>query len=300
MVSERVVREERSVRDADAYRFAAFISYRNEGIDPTWARWLQRHLESWRTPGALVRAGARSRLGPCFMDESELAASADLTTELKRALDASRYLVVVCSPRTKNSTWIPKEVAHFANSGRASNILMLLVEGELSPLLPSLLGASSAEPLAADVRALDGRPSGRRRRLALVKLIAPILGVGLDDLMRRSEQRRRRTIALSVLALLAIVVASFTTFFIYKRRAEHFARAQSLAVRAASVVTEKPARSLALAALALQENQEARKPIDARVTDALLAALRNNSGSPLVGHGAAVKSLAFSVTNRGS
>lgn len=282
---------------AAQFRFEAFISYRNEGTDPRWARWLQRRLEAWRTPASLVRAtGAAPRLLPCFMDESELVASADLTAELKRGLDMSRFLIVICSPRTLHSRWIPQEVAYFTSLGRSANILMLLVEGELTPLLPVLVGNPGliAEPLAADVRALGGRVSAAKRRLALLKLIASMLGVGLDDLRRRNEQRRRRRILSGALAAFAVVLGTSTVFTVYRDRTDHLLRAQRLAVRAQAVVTEKPARSLALATLALKENVRSRRAVDERVTEALFAALRNNSGSLLVGHASAVRALAFS------
>jgi hypothetical protein len=55
-----------------------------------------------------------------------------------------------------------------------------------------------AEPLAADFRA-----SGEGRRLAFLKLVAGMLGVGLDELVQRDQTRRHRQLAWLAAASLA-------------------------------------------------------------------------------------------------
>src|SRR4051794_21123441 len=92
-------------------RYAVFISYRHATVDRRWAKWLHRTLETYRVPRSLVRdRGVPARLGRCFRDEEELPVSANLSAEIDKALVSSRFLIVVCSPRTPGSEWVNREV----------------------------------------------------------------------------------------------------------------------------------------------------------------------------------------------
>src|SRR5579884_1640653 len=96
------------------FRYAAFISYRHVEPDRGWATWLHRALEAYRVPGRLAaERGLPRRVGRVFRDEEELAASADLSAAIQQALAESRFLIVVCSPRTPASQWVNQEVERF-------------------------------------------------------------------------------------------------------------------------------------------------------------------------------------------
>src|SRR5277367_6495459 len=80
-----------------------FISYRhadNKEYGRQWATWLHQSIESYEVPEDLVgtvnERGDKipKRIFPVFRDEEELAADADLSSRIYRALDASKYLVV--------------------------------------------------------------------------------------------------------------------------------------------------------------------------------------------------------------
>ena len=153
----------------DTYRYAAFISYRHVEPDRRWAMWLHRSLETYRLPRKLAREyGLPPRVGRVFRDEEELPASSNLSDEIDFALFQSRFLIVVCSPRTPQSEWVNKEVERFREWGRHDRILALLIKGEPAESFPRALreirrivvdryGLSrqeieAVEPLAADVR----------------------------------------------------------------------------------------------------------------------------------------------------
>ena len=117
--------------------YDAFVSYRGILPDMACARWLQGRLESYRTPKSLVRSRqVRRRLLPVFLDQNELPASADLGGAIRRALEMSRFLIVVSSPRTPISEYISEEVSYFIKLGRRKEILFCLIEGELRDTLP--------------------------------------------------------------------------------------------------------------------------------------------------------------------
>lgn len=182
---------------ADALRYEAFISYSHS--DKAVAGWLQNALERYRLPKALRRSPDRAdrRLRPLFRDDTELASSSDLTASIVSALEQSGALIVVCSPRAAASRWANEEIRTFRRIAPDRPILPLIIDGSPDPQAPdcafpeALLideqGYALPEPLAADLRShADGK------RGALVKLIAGLLGVGVDALRQRDQQRRLR------------------------------------------------------------------------------------------------------------
>ena len=187
------------------YRYWAFISY--SSADRSWARWLQRSIESYGIPARLVDHATPTgepvpkRFKPCFRDRSELAAG-DLGAQIEEALQASRYLIVVCSPRAAASRWVDKEIASFQALGRPDRVLAVVVEGEPNAgdereCFPPAL--RDTEPLAA-----DARPQGDGKRDARLKLLAGMLGVGFDVIKQRDQHRRLRRLQAIVAAVLVL------------------------------------------------------------------------------------------------
>ncbi|MEO8115658.1 MAG: toll/interleukin-1 receptor domain-containing protein, partial [Phenylobacterium sp.] len=174
--------------DSAGQRYRAFISYSHR--DAAFGRRLHRRLEAYRLPGRLVgrttaRGPATRRLIPIFRDRDELAAAHDLTAEVRAALAASECLVVVCSPQARASPWVAREIELFRELHPGRPVLAALISGEPAEAFPEPLLQHAAEPLAADFR--KGRDGGR---LALLKLVAGLAGVGLDELIQRDAQRR--------------------------------------------------------------------------------------------------------------
>jgi len=84
-------------------KYWAFISYSHR--DAEWARWLHRSIETYSVPRRLVgRENSSSggilprRLNPVFRDRDELPGASDLGLKIREALQASRFLIVICSP----------------------------------------------------------------------------------------------------------------------------------------------------------------------------------------------------------
>jgi tetratricopeptide (TPR) repeat protein len=193
--------------------YRAFISYCH--ADERWAVWLQRSLERYRVPGRLrrQRAGLPGRLNPVFRDKEELASSSDLGDSIRTALAHSEALVVVCSPAAAASRWVNEEIRAFRELAPGRPILCLMVAGSPEPeapdrafppmLLRDDTGRTLPEPLAADPRAeADGK------RGALVKVAAGLLGVGVDALRQRDQQRRNRVLAAITAGAAAVAVVT--------------------------------------------------------------------------------------------
>lgn len=214
-------------------RYRAFISYSH--VDQAFGRRLHRRLERYRLPGRLVgRAGARGpvprRIAPVFRDREEFSAAGDLTAEVRAALAASGALVVVCSPAAAASPWVAREIELFRELHPDRPVLAAIAHGEPAEAFPRPLtraGGAALEPLAADFRSHADGP-----RLGLLKLVAGIAGLGLDELVRRDAQRRMWAVtAVTAGAVaLALIMSGLTAAALLAQREAERQRAEAEAL----------------------------------------------------------------------
>ena len=209
-------------------RYYAFLSYSHK--DKELADWLHRELEKFRVPGALAgkltaNGVVPRRLTPIFRDQHDLSAGDDLAVEIEAALAASQFLIVLCSPTAAKSRWTNLEIESFKRTRPEGCVLAAVAAGE--PFASDIAGREDeecfppalrykydrrghrtqkrAEPLAADFR--DAPEGGR---LAFLKLVAGMLGVGLDELVQRETVRRQRRLAFVAAASLAGMAVTST------------------------------------------------------------------------------------------
>ena len=203
---------------AGVARYRAFISYNHR--DAAFGRRLHARLERYVLPRRLVgretpRGKVPRRLTPIFRDREELPAAHDLTVEVRAALAASNALIVVCTPNAAASPWVAREIELFRVLHPDRPILAALAKGEPAEAFPAPL-CEGHEPLAADFR-----PTGDGSRLALLKLVAGVAGVGLDELVQRDAQRRLRSVtAVTGLSLAAALGMGLLTAFALNARDE--------------------------------------------------------------------------------
>ena len=206
-----------------AARYSAFISYSHR--DGEFARRLQRRLEAYRLPRHLTARGAGlrpddRRLLPVFRDRDELTASADLTEAVRTALAEASYLIVVCSPGSAASDWVGREVALFRELHGARRILCALHAGEPETAIPAALLTPSGNGQVNVPLAADFRPRGDGERLALLKLVAVMADLRLDELVQRDAHRRVQQVsALAAGAMLGMVVAGGLAWAAVRARA---------------------------------------------------------------------------------
>ena len=110
-------------------KFFAFISYQRQ--DEEYAEWLRKKLEHYRLPSSLRKkyASLPKEIRPIFRDALELTGGF-LAQEIEQALEQSKFLIVVCSPRSARSPWVNKEVEYFIQSGRTQYIIPYIIDGE--------------------------------------------------------------------------------------------------------------------------------------------------------------------------
>jgi len=205
-------------------RYTAFLSYSHK--DAAAAGRLHRRLETYRLPKRLAgsdtaRGIVPARLWPIFRDREELPAATDLSETVREALARSGALIVLCSPRSAESLWVAEEIKVFRELHPDRPILAAVLDGDPPDCFPAALRAFGKdgtwhEPLATDLR--RGRDGAH---LGLLKLVAGITGVGLDDLVQRDSVRRlRRTTALTVGVTIVMLAMTALALFALSARAE--------------------------------------------------------------------------------
>ena len=172
-------------------QWIAFISYQKK--DAEWAEWLQHQLEHYHLPTNIIdnNTSLPKELRPIFRDDTDLS-SGFLTLEIKKALENSNYLIVVCSPNSAKSFWVNQEVQTFIEWGRTKEIIPFIVSGTpyseeeaeecFTPALRSLKG-SEQELLGINVSSLG-------REVASVKVVARMLNLRFDILWNRYEREK--------------------------------------------------------------------------------------------------------------
>ena len=233
------------------YKYLAFITYAHK--DEERARWLRKKLEGFRVPPHLIGSNGLygpipSRLYPIFRDRDELAGSAQLGPLIEKALEQSSHLIVLCSPNAVNSRWVNEEIRLFKKMGKADRVLCLVLEGE--PMAEDTDGDPENEciPLAArreidqegnlterifEPGAADLRPSADGESDAILKIVAGLVGVGLDEIKQRDLLARQKRMArfASIACFLAISAIGLASYAFYQQREASVAQSVAISER---------------------------------------------------------------------
>jgi hypothetical protein len=215
-----------------ASRYTAFLSYSHK--DAAAAGRLHRRLETYRLPKRLVgkvtsRGPVPQRLWPIFRDRDELPAATDLSETVREALAQSGSLIVLCSAHSAESLWVAEEIKVFRELHPDRPVLAAVIEGDPPACFPPALRAFGRDGTWHEPLATDLRPQGDGPQLGLLKLVAGITGVGLDDLVQRDASRKiRRVTAVTAVAVAAmLVMAAMTVLAIDSRREADRQRAEA-------------------------------------------------------------------------
>lgn len=194
----------------ETYHYYAFISYAT--TDSKWAKWLQHQLSYYHIPSSVRKSqiGIPQKLRPIFIYEYDLSGNR-LHEALQQELQASKYLIVICSPASAKSKYVNDEIVEFIREGREDYIIPFIVGGEVNASDP----AKECFPPAlrelvskTELRGADVATNGKQH--ALVDVVATMLGVRRDLLWNRYKIRQRKQrIAMCAAAIFAILCALF-------------------------------------------------------------------------------------------
>lgn len=190
-------------------RIFAFISYNHH--DAKWAKWLRRKLEWYRLPSEIHNEFDDSRyIRPVFRDRDELN-SGLLNDELRKRLEASKYLIVICSPHAALSQWVSDEVKTFIELGRAEYIIPFIVEGDERSFPESLKQWNIDNP-SHSLLGIAVEDDGKiDKQKAFIRLVSSLLNVSFDTLWQR-HKREMRMVA-SIVTLIATIILVFSYWF---------------------------------------------------------------------------------------
>ncbi len=195
------------------YKYYAFISYNHR--DCKEAKGLQKKLEHYRLPVvAREEIGEDVRIRPVFRYVENLSLGV-LRDQIKKELDASKYLIVICSPNSakpnvKGEHWVNDEVERFIKLGRKEYIIPVIVDGE-----PNAGDDRECFPPALREAGIVGANLVKNRKRSerrndFLKIVAKLLGLFPDQLIRHVEAekvRRRRLKWLMLFPLLMLLLA---------------------------------------------------------------------------------------------
>ncbi len=186
------------------HTYDAFVSY-SHAADNELAPVLQKYMQSFARPWFRLRSMR------VFRDDTTLVLTPHLWPDIRNAMDAARYFVLLASPQAAQSRWVQQEVSHWITTRGADTLLILLTDGKiewndaandfdwtLSTALPPVLkGAYAAEPKWEDVSSLTNPGDLTMQNPILGKTIASlysaITGKPLDEVIGEDVRQFRRT-----------------------------------------------------------------------------------------------------------
>lgn len=194
-------------------KYDAFISYRHLEKDMMVAKEVHKMLESFQIPRSVRKAHPElpKKISRVFRDQEELPLTTNLGDPIMEALKNSEYLIVICTPKLKESMWCQKEIETFIGLHGREKVFAVLAEGEPDESFPPQLLVDDAgnpiEPLGADARGENASEVRKKLQIEGMRLVAPMLGLNFDDLRQRHrEQKMRRLIALGSGLVAALII----------------------------------------------------------------------------------------------
>ncbi len=187
--------------------YDAFISY-SHARDKPIAVALQTVVQT------IGKAWWQRRALRIFRDDTSLAASPHLWPDILKALDNTRYLILLASPDAAASVWVGKEIEHWLAQKGSHSVLIALTDGGLSwdiggndfhrahsDAVPApLFGRFEAEPRWVDLRPYreGGQTASKRNPDFLTRaadIAAAVHGVAKEDLLSDELRQQRRALA---------------------------------------------------------------------------------------------------------
>jgi tetratricopeptide (TPR) repeat protein len=201
------------------FKYDAFISYSHAKDIPV-ARALQGVIQS------LGRKWWQRRAMRVFRDDSSLAASPHLWPDIQKALDQSRYLIVLASPEAAASSWVGKEVEHWLATKGSDTVLIALTAGTMTwdssagdfrwkapsplPLPLPLKGRFTHEPKWVDLTPFRESGDASRKNTEFINraadIAATVQGIAKEDLISEELAQQRRALRTAYAAAAGLAV----------------------------------------------------------------------------------------------
>ncbi len=250
--------------------YAAFISHSSDPDGKSVAVSLRYGLHR------LAKKWYQLRALHVFLDTAAgMTVGAPLWEELRTAMDASRYFVLIASPEAATRPWVNRELAYWLDRSPPETVIIVAARGEIAwdgghgdfdwsrtDALPRALhDRYREEPVFVDMREVR-RPLDRRDPVLndkIADVAARLRNVSKEELTSRDRQERRRTLRLAVSAIVVLAISL----------------AAALAASVIAVGQRQDARAQARLALSRQLAAESRVLLSQSVDVAALLAVES-------------------------
>lgn len=200
------------------YKRYAFISYSHKDVKE--AKWLHKHLEYYKLPNDIFNEyDEKNRyLRPVFRDKEDIGTGV-LKSVLRKELEVSKYLIVICSPNSAQSIYVSQEAQVFIDQGRIKHIIPYIIDG-----IPKSGGAKECFPKSLithienfpDDELLGANINEVGRQKAFIRIVSSLLNVEFDALWKRHKREQlKRWFCNSV--LLTAVLFAFISLYNYMK-----------------------------------------------------------------------------------
>ena len=200
------------------YKRYAFISYSHKDVKE--AKWLHKHLEYYKLPNDIFNEyDEKNRyLRPVFRDKEDIGTGV-LKSVLRKELEASEYLIIICSPNSAQSTYVSQEAQVFIELGRINHIIPYIIDGipksggEKECFPESLINHVDKFP---DDEILGANINEVGRQKAFIRIVSSLLNVEFDTLWKRHKREQlKRLFCYSVLS--TAVLFAFISLYSYMK-----------------------------------------------------------------------------------
>lgn len=201
-------------------KYFAFISYSRADIKV--AGWLHKKLEKYPYPQSLVaeenRPPHKKLLRKIFIDIKDLHVTVEeFTAEIRKNLEESRYLIVLCSEHSAKSEFVKKEIEYFLKTHDNNYELILPVFiDKIENNIPEPL--SNSDILKRNCPLYNTRldEKSEANLYCFYHVAAFLLKVDFTKLYNRYESYSKRKMNYKIrLNILFITLLLFSTVFLY-------------------------------------------------------------------------------------
>lgn len=211
-----------------------------------------------------------------FLDQHSVGAG-ELPLQIQRAIDATRFLIVLIRPELQSRPWCVDEITRWLSINKQPKCLLLVLtqgsdlrfeNGILQfsnpfEFLPQVLASAfDAEPSWIDLRAV---PNARNDDwwMRLGKLASPIHGIEPEKLWSRQIAQQRRALNLARATILSLTVMAFgLTYWVWQATL-----ARNLAQTQTRASTQRGLAAQAMLALNADPVAASKLTLDAHVAD---------------------------------
>ena len=201
-------------------KYNAFISYSHEN-DAVFAKSLQQAIENF------TRNKKEDRAIRIFRDESTLSVNSDLWNSIRDAILNSQFFILIALIQAAKSKWVKKELETFCAKNGASNVLVVLINGEIiwdsvnecmnwsrTTSIPNINTAFLKEPFYLDAMSIPSKEYLNIRNLGFLSLVASlsstILNIPKDQLVGIHLENRIRVIGSNILNIRFRTILGFS------------------------------------------------------------------------------------------